>query len=97
MITGRRLNRTLGNWFVALYTIGAVGMAYAFLAGGAAGMPRRYANWREAGENWMVFGTPLLIFGLIFAASLVIFAYNLMISREIGTGTTPGNRAVAAN
>ncbi len=34
VITGRKLNNKLGNWFVTLYTVGAIGAMYAMLAGG---------------------------------------------------------------
>jgi cytochrome c oxidase subunit I len=83
VITGRKLNNTLGNRFITLYTISAVGLAYAMLAGGAAGMPRRFAAWNQ--EGWMIYGILILIFGLILAASLAILTYDLMKSREIDT------------
>lgn len=92
VITGRKLNRVLGNWFAGLYTIGAIGVSYAFLGAGAAGMPRRFAAWNQ--EGWMVYGEFILFFGLMLAASLAVLAYNLMSSREITTA--PGNRATAA-
>jgi cytochrome c oxidase subunit 1 len=81
VITGRKLSDKLGYWFVALYTIGASGAAYSMLAGGAAGMPRRFAAWNQ--EGWMVYGVFILIFGLLIAASLVVFAYQLLKSEDI--------------
>ncbi len=81
VITGRRLDRSLGNWFVALYTIGALGAAWAMLAGGADGMPRRFAAWKQGG--WMIYGDLILVFGLLIGIALLIFAYNLLRSTEI--------------
>lgn len=83
VITGRKLDRTLGNWFVWLFLIGAIGAAIAMLAGGAAGMPRRYADWNQ--EGWIVYGHLLLGFGLVLGASFIVYAYNLMRSKEIST------------
>ncbi|MDP6021078.1 MAG: cbb3-type cytochrome c oxidase subunit I [Alphaproteobacteria bacterium] len=92
VITGRRLNRVKGNWFVVLYSIGAAGAFYSFLAAGVAGMPRRFAAWDQ--EGWMVYGNLVLIFGLLIAAGLVVFAWDLLNSREIET--SPGEQTVAA-
>jgi cytochrome c oxidase subunit 1 len=93
VITGRNLSRTLGYWFVTLYTVGAIGASYSFLAAGAAGMPRRFAAWNQ--EGWMVYGTLILIFGLIIAASLVVYAYDLLKSSDITTA--PKGRAPATS
>lgn len=92
VITGRTLDSTLGNWFIGLFAVGAIGAALAMLAGGAAGMPRRFAAWNQ--EGWMLYGNLILIFGLILGASFAVFAYNLMRSR--GIATTRGSRAAAA-
>lgn len=89
VITGRKLSRRLGNRFVMLYTVGAIGASYSFLAAGAAGMPRRFAAWNQ--EGWMVYGVLILIFGLILAASLAVYAYDLLKSTDIAT--TPGEQA----
>lgn len=87
VITGRRLDQTLGMWSVRLFTIGAIGAALSMLAGGAAGMPRRFADWNQ--EGWMLYGYLILVFGLVLGASLVVYAYNLMRSRAIGEATGP--------
>ena len=92
VITGRKLNPTMGNWFVGLYSIGAAGAMYAFMAAGAAGMPRRFAAWNQ--EGWMVYGNFVLIFGLLIGAGLLVFAWDLMNSREIET--SPGEETVPA-
>ena len=92
VITGRKLNPTMGNWFVGLYSIGAAGAMYAFMAAGAAGMPRRFAAWNQ--EGWMVYGNLILIFGIMIGAGLVVFAWDLMNSREIET--SPGEGTVPA-
>ncbi|WP_211314906.1 cbb3-type cytochrome c oxidase subunit I [Thioalbus denitrificans] len=81
VITGRRLDRTLGNRFVALYSIGAMGLLYTFQAGGAAGMPRRFADWAQGG--WMGYGVAILIFGLILSTAFVVYLVNLQRAREI--------------
>ncbi len=81
VLTGRKLDPVLGNWFVRLFTIGGIGAALSMLAGGAAGMPRRFAAWNQ--EGWMLYGNLIVIFGLILGASFVVYMYNLMKSREI--------------
>ena len=52
------------------------------LAGGAAGMPRRFADWNQ--EGWMLYGNLILVFGLILGASLAVYAFTLLRSRAIG-------------
>ena len=91
VITGRRLSNKLGNRFVALFTIGGVGAMYAFMAAGAAGMPRRFAAWNQ--EGWLIYGVFILLFGLILGASLVVLAYDLRKSTDIDVG--PGEPAAA--
>ncbi len=86
VITGRKLSNKLGYRFVTLYTVGAIGASYSFLAAGAAGMPRRYAAWNQ--EGWMIYGVLILIFGLCLAASLVVFAYDLLKSRDLESAST---------
>lgn len=93
VITGRKLDRDLGIWFVRLFAIGGAGAALAMLAGGAAGMPRRFADWSQ---GWMVYGNLLLIFGLILGASFVVYAYNLLKSREISSTPPLASKQAAA-
>jgi cytochrome c oxidase subunit 1 len=81
VITSRVLDDKLGYWFVSLFTVGAFGSALAMLAGGAAGMPRRFADWAQGG--WMVYGDLIQLFGLFMAAGLVVYAANFMKSRPI--------------
>ena len=69
--------------FVTLFTIGALGVNYSFLAAGAAGMPRRFAAWDQ--EGWMTYGYLILAFGLCLALSLVVFMIGLSKSRDIDT------------
>jgi cytochrome c oxidase subunit 1 len=85
VITGRRLDDKLGTWSVRLFLVGAIGAALTMLAGGADGMPRRFADWNQ--EGWMLWGNLILVFGLILGASLVVYAVNLLKSREIGEAT----------
>ena len=81
VITGRKLDPVLGTWFIRLFTVGGFGAAIAMLAGGAAGMPRRFADWNQ--EGWMLYGHLIVIFGLILGAAFVVYLYNLMQSREL--------------
>jgi cytochrome c oxidase subunit 1 len=81
VITGRRLDPTLGAWFVRLFVIGSIGAALAMLAGGAAGMPRRFAAWNQ--EGWMLYGYLILVFGLILGAAFIVYAWDFLKSREI--------------
>lgn len=81
VITGRTLNKKPGYWFVGLFTTGALGVSYSFLAAGAAGMPRRFAAWNQ--EGWMVYGNLILFFGLILGAGMAALAYDLYKSRLI--------------
>ena len=83
VLTGRVVDPTKGKWFVALYTIGAIGVSYSFLAAGAAGMPRRFASWNQ--EGWMTYGYLILFFGLMLALSMVIFFITIAGSRAIDT------------
>ncbi len=92
VLTGRVLNRSLGNWFVTLYTVGAIGASYSFLAAGAAGMPRRFADWNQ--EGWMTYGYFILLFGLCLAASFVFIGIDLVKSRDI-EGATPAPEPMA--
>jgi len=81
VMTGRKLDDKLGYWWVGLFTVGAGGAALTMLAGGAAGMPRRHADWAQ--DGWMVYGDWTLFFGLVMAAGLLVYAFNLLKSRWI--------------
>ncbi len=81
VLTGRKLDAGLGNLYIKLMTVGSFGAAIVMLAGGAAGMPRRFADWHPQG--WMLYGNLILVFGLIIGASFAVYFYNLMKSREI--------------
>jgi cytochrome c oxidase subunit 1 len=81
VITGRKLDAALGSLYIKLMTVGSFGAAIVMLAGGAAGMPRRFADWHQQG--WMLYGNLILAFGLIIGASFAVYFYNLMKSREI--------------
>ncbi len=83
VLTGRRLDPALGNRYVRMMTVGSFGAAITMLAGGAAGMPRRFADWHP--EGWMLYGNLILFFGLILGASFAVYFYNLMKSREISS------------
>ena len=87
VLTGRTLDRRLGLWSVRLFAVGAIGAALAMLAGGAAGMPRRFADWPQGG--WMLYGHLILLFGLVLGASLVVYALNLLKSRDVGQPAGP--------
>ncbi len=84
IMTGRQLSDGLGYWFVGLFTVGGVGAALVMLAGGADGMPRRFADWGQGG--WMIYGDLILVFGLMMAVGLVLYAVNFLSSRLIDTG-----------
>jgi len=81
VLTGRTLNAKQGNWFMVLFTAGALGAGLVMLAGGAAGMPRRFADWAQGG--WAVYGDLILVTGLLMAVGLVILAANFMKSRKL--------------
>lgn len=81
VLTGRRLDPALGNRYVRMMTVGSFGAAITMLAGGAAGMPRRFADWHP--EGWMLYGNLILLFGVILGASFAVYFYNLMKSRDI--------------
>lgn len=88
VITGRQIDFRMGNLFTAFYTIGGLGIAWSFLAAGAAGMPRRYGNWNE--EGWLVYGYLILLFGLTLALSFAFLALCFRRSRELAPLATPG-------
>lgn len=81
VLTGRKLDAALGSLYIKLMTVGSFGAAIVMLAGGAAGMPRRFADWHP--EGWMLYGNLILAFGLIIGASFAVYFYNMMKSREI--------------
>jgi cytochrome c oxidase subunit 1 len=83
VITGRKLDPALGSLFVRLFAVGGIGAAIVMLAAGAAGMPRRFADWHP--EGWMLYGHLIWIFGLILGASFIVYAYALLKSRELST------------
>ena len=84
VITGRVLDAARGKWFVILFTVGAMGVNWSFLAAGAAGMPRRFASWNQ--EGWMIYGYFILFFGLCLALSMVVFLIDMSKARRIDTG-----------
>ncbi len=94
VITGRVIDKASGNWFVTLYTIGAIGAGTAFLAAGAAGMPRRFASWNQ--EGWMVYGYLILIFGIILTLSFVVLFINLNKSKEVASAVPSGPSSMPA-
>ncbi|MCW5596749.1 MAG: cbb3-type cytochrome c oxidase subunit I [Rhodocyclaceae bacterium] len=81
VLTGRKLDPALGSLYIKIMTVGSFGAAITMLAGGAAGMPRRFADWHP--EGWMLYGNLILFFGLILGVSFVVYFYNLMKSRDI--------------
>lgn len=91
VMTGRKLSDGLGNWSTILFVSGSVGAALIMLAAGADGMPRRHADWGQGG--WMHWGDTLLFFGVVMALGLLLYAVNLMTSRQISVVT---DRAMAA-
>ena len=88
VITGRKLNNRLGNRFITLYTVGSIGAMWAFMAAGAAGMPRRFAAWNQ--EGWMIYGVLILIFGLIIGVSLAYYAYDMLKAEDISSSQQDG-------
>ena len=87
VMTGRQINIRLGNWFVALFTIAAMGLDWSFLAAGAAGMPRRFAAWNQ--EGWLTYGYLILFFGIILAISFFLLAACFSKSRELAEVVAP--------
>ncbi len=81
IITNRTLNDKLGYWFVGTFMIGSTGAALVMLAGGSAGMPRRFADWAQGG--WMMYGNMIQVFGLVIAVALAVLAINFLTSRQI--------------
>jgi len=80
VITGRKLNRELGLRFAKYYFIGAAGLFYSFMAGGALGMPRRFAEWEG---SWNVVGFSFFVFGVILTYSFYLYISNMIQSKEI--------------
>jgi cytochrome c oxidase subunit 1 len=94
VITGRKVDHALSVWYVRLFTIGGTGAALSMLAGGAAGMPRRFADWAQG--DWMLYGNLIVFFGLILAAAFVVYALSLLKSHELEATAPIGARPVAA-
>ncbi len=87
VMTGRQINIRLGNWFVTLFTIAAMGLDWTFLAAGAAGMPRRFAAWNQ--EGWMMYGYLILLFGIMLAISFFLLAACFRKSRDLAEVAAP--------
>ena len=85
VITGREIDEKLGNLFVKFCSVGVIGAALVMLAGGSAGMPRRFADWGQGG--WMGYGNLILIFGLIIGIAYIIYAMSLIKSRNLPAAT----------
>ncbi|MCW8944089.1 MAG: cbb3-type cytochrome c oxidase subunit I [Sedimenticola sp.] len=83
VITGKKLDTNLGNRFVKYYFIGAFGLTYSFAAGGAMGMPRRFADWSAGPDSWMMVGIAILIFGIFLTVGFVTYMQNFLKSRAI--------------
>ncbi len=83
VITGKKLDTKLGNRFVKYYFIGAFGLTYSFAAGGAMGMPRRFADWSAGPDSWMMVGIAILIFGIFLTVGFVTYMQNFLKSRAI--------------
>ena len=83
VITGRSLDDDRGKSSTKYYFFGGVGLMYAFMAGGASGMPRRIANWSEGG--YMFIGILILIFGLMLFYGIILFLTNMSKSKELAT------------
>lgn len=81
VMTDRVLDDKLGYWFVGLFTVGSIGAALVMLAGGADGMPRRFADWGQG--DWMIYGNLTQVFGLTMAAGLAVLAFMFWNSRQI--------------
>ena len=81
VITGRSLDDDRGKSSTKYYFFGGVGLMYAFMAGGASGMPRRIANWSEGG--YMFIGILILIFGLMLFYGIILFLTNMSKSKEL--------------
>jgi cytochrome c oxidase subunit I len=94
VMTNRALDDKMGMWFVWLFTLGGIGAALVMLAGGSAGMPRRHADWAQG--DWMVYGDLILVFGLLMGLGLVVYAMDLMKSRQIGGAGSPASAPEAA-
>ena len=83
VITGKKLDAKLGNRFVKFYFIGALGLLYSFAAGGAMGMPRRFADWSAGPDGWMMVGISILIFGILLIVGFATYMQNFLRSRSI--------------
>jgi len=80
VITGRRLDPKAGIRFAVVYFIGAVGLFYSFTAGGALGMPRRFADWEG---SWMFIGGLIFVFGAILTYAFALYIVNLIKAEEL--------------
>jgi cytochrome c oxidase subunit 1 len=87
IMTGRKLDDTLGYWSAAMLGFGTIAAALAMLAGGAAGMPRRHADWAQG--DWMIYGDLTLVFGLIIGVGYLVYFYNMMSSRQVEAVVSP--------
>ena len=94
VITGRKVDQGMAEWYVRLFTVGSIGAALSMLAGGAAGMPRRFADWNQ--EGWMLYGNLILVFGLILGVAFLAYALSLLRSSELEATRSLAGQAAAA-
>ena len=85
-LTGRSLNEKAANLFIYFYVFAVMGTNYSFLAAGAAGMPRRFAEWNQ--DGYMVYGYAILFFGILLLISFVLFFYSMLARKEPSEGSS---------
>ncbi|MBJ7595211.1 MAG: cbb3-type cytochrome c oxidase subunit I, partial [Candidatus Dormibacteraeota bacterium] len=85
-ITGRMLNKTLGEWSFWLFFIGFNGTFLVMHTLGLEGMPRRIYSYPGGfgEEGWGATNMFITVFSFVIAASVLVFIYNLVVSWKYG-------------
>ncbi|MDQ6636484.1 MAG: cytochrome c oxidase subunit I [Candidatus Dormibacteraeota bacterium] len=85
-ITGRMLNKTLGEWSFWLFFVGFNGTFLVMHTLGLEGMARRIYSYPGGfgEEGWGATNMFITVFSFVIAASVLVFIYNLVVSWKHG-------------
>ena len=80
LMTNRTIDDNLARSSIKYLFISYVGLFYTFMAAGAAGMPRRNADWE--GE-WYIYGVLMMVFGVMLIYAFALYFLSLIRSKPI--------------
>jgi len=80
LMTNRTINENLARSSIKYLFISYVGLFYSFMAAGAAGMPRRNADWDG---DWYIYGALIMFFGIMLLYAYILYVLSLFKSEAI--------------